>query len=46
MNYSRAFIENLNKDGNYDPSYLFDGDFARRAREHPMAKWRIGNINK
>lgn len=41
----RAYLREFAK-GNYDPSHLFDGDFARRAREHPMAKWRIGNINK
>ena len=32
--------------GNYVPSLLFDEEVANRAINHPMAKWRILNINK
>lgn len=32
--------------GNYNPSLLFDDEVANRAINHPMAKWRILNINK
>ena len=43
MNYSRKYIELLNK----DPYLLFNKSFdAERAAKHPMAKWRAANIKK
>lgn len=32
--------------GNYDPYLLFDEEVASRAINHPMAKWKVLNINK
>lgn len=32
--------------GNYKPSLLFDEPIANKIENHPMAKWRLSNINK
>ena len=32
--------------GNYVPSLLFDEPIASKIEKHPMARWRISNINK
>ena len=32
--------------GNYKPSLLFDESIANKIENHPMAKWRLANINK
>ena len=32
--------------GNFDPYLLFDINDAERAARHPMAKWRVANINR
>ncbi len=32
--------------GNYKPSLLFDDPIANKIENHPMAKWRLSNINK
>lgn len=32
--------------GNFDPYLLFDTNDAKRAASHPMAKWRVANINQ
>lgn len=32
--------------GNYKPSLLFDESIANKIENHPMAKWRLSNINK
>ena len=41
----RAYLDEFSK-GNYNPSLLFDEPIASNIKEHPMAKWRITNINK
>ena len=32
--------------GNFNPSLLFDEPIASKIKDHPMANWRIKNINK
>lgn len=32
--------------GNYTPSLLFDDSIASTVEKHPMAKWRVVNMNK
>ena len=32
--------------GDYKPSLLFDEPIANKIENHPMAKWRLSNINK
>ena len=39
------YLEEFSK-GNFKPNLLFDKEISDRASQHPMAKWRILNINK
>lgn len=40
-----AYLTEFSK-GNYNPSLLFDEPIASNIIGHPMAKWRVANINK
>ena len=44
-NDEKKYFEEFSK-GNYNPSLLFDFSCAKRIMGHPMARWRISNLQK
>jgi predicted nucleotidyltransferase component of viral defense system len=44
-NDEKKYFKEFSK-GNYNPSLLFDFSCAKRIENHPMARWRISNLQK